>query len=499
MPNTRPLRFAMAAAAALLMGAEPARAATPAAGPAALEVAVQAPGAVWNAVAVDAGRVFLAGPRWTGSSAPPLVLVEAGAAPRAYPDAAWNAWKPGADPARVFVNINAIQRDRDGGLWVVDTGAAAFGGDPVPGGAKLVRIALADGRVDRVIGFGPDIAQPGSYVDDVRFHGRRAYLTDAGRPGLIVVDLDTGASRRVLDGHASTRARPDRPIVLDRRQIKAPDGSALAVHADPLEVSADGQWLFYGPLSGPWSRVPTRLLDDPSVPAAALAAAVEPWADLPALGGSVLDGAGNLYYSDLAANAIRKRAPDGTLTTLVQDPRLHWVDAPAIDDDGALWLPAAQIDRTPLFNGGRNRIEGPMSVYKLAGAAAPRRPSITDIGAMPRETMVEGVSRRALFGGQTTMAIFDLKAGAAVPEHRHPNEQVSYIHSGRVRVTVAGQPYEVLAGQVIVIPPNLPHSFVALEDTVDIDFFAPARADWLSGEAGYFKAKPESDPESKRD
>lgn len=493
MPNPRSLRSAVLAAAVLLVGAWPAWAAPPAAGRAVLEVAVQAPDAVWNAVAVDAGRVFLAGPRWTGSSAPPLVLIEPGAAPRPYPDAAWNAWTPGADPARAFVNINAIQRDRDGGLWVVDTGAAAFGGDPLPGGAKLVRIALADGRVDRVIGFGPDLARPGSYIDDVRFHGKRAYLTDAGRPGLIVVDLDTGGARRVLDRHASTLARPDRPIVLDGREIKAPDGSALTVHADPLEVSADGQWLSYGPLSGPWSRVPTRLLDDPAVPAATLAAAVEPWADLPALGGSVLDGAGNLYYSDLAANAIRKRAPDGTVTTLIQDPRLHWVDAPAIDDDGALWLPAAQIDRTPLFNGGRNQIQGPMRVYKLAGAAAPRRPTITDIAAMPRESLAEGVNRRALFGDQSTMAIFDLKAGAAVPEHRHPNEQVSYIHSGRVRVTVAGTPYEVRAGQVIVIPPNLPHSFVALEDTVNIDFFAPARADWRSGDADYFKPKPQRD------
>lgn len=37
-----------------------------------------------------------------------------------------------------------------------------------------------------------------------------------------------------------------------------------------------------------------------------------------------------------------------------------------------------------------------------------------------------------------------------------------------------------------MIPPNVPHGFEALEDTVDIDFFTPARADWQSGTATYF-------------
>jgi hypothetical protein len=48
---------------------------------------------------------------------------------------------------------------------------------------------------------GPDIAQPGSYVDDVRFNGDFAYLTDAGKPGLIIVNLKTGAMRRVLENN----------------------------------------------------------------------------------------------------------------------------------------------------------------------------------------------------------------------------------------------------------------------------------------------------------
>lgn len=98
---------------------------------------------IWNAVAVQPGRVFVAGPRWAGAPGPMLGVLDGpggsvdgsadGTDPRPYPDAAWNAWRPGADPARAFVNVNSLRLDGRDGLWVVDTGAPDFGGNPLPG------------------------------------------------------------------------------------------------------------------------------------------------------------------------------------------------------------------------------------------------------------------------------------------------------------------------------------------------------------------------------
>jgi len=62
---------------------------------------------IWNAVEVQSGRVFVAGPRWPG----PMLGVLDGGAARPYPDGAWNGWRPGADPARAFVNINSLRLD----------------------------------------------------------------------------------------------------------------------------------------------------------------------------------------------------------------------------------------------------------------------------------------------------------------------------------------------------------------------------------------------------
>jgi sugar lactone lactonase YvrE len=329
-----------------------------------LELVAESDTMIWNGVAVDAKRIFVAGPRWTGSRGPALGLVEGGAVVP-YPDAAWNAWRPGGDAAAAFVNVNAVHLGPDGDLWVVDTGSPDFGGDPLPGGAKLVRIDLRTNRVVRIYLFGSRIALPGSYVDDVRLNGRHAYLTDAGRPGLIVLDLETGAARRVLDGHVSVTAPSDRDIELSGRVIRAPNGSPLRVHADPLEISPDGRWLYFGPLAGPWSRIETRALGDAALAADALTQKVEPWADLPPVGGTALAADGTLYFTDLALNAVRARAPDGTVRTLLADPKLHWVDAPFLDRRGNLWLPVPQMDRSDLFVGADGPRQWPVQLYRI--------------------------------------------------------------------------------------------------------------------------------------
>jgi len=320
---------------------------------------------IWNAVATDRDRIFVAGPRWAGGKGPAVALIDHKGHPQPYPNQAWNSWTPGADAGRAFVSVNALHRDDHGGLWVIDTGVPNFGGDAVPGGAKAIRFNLATDRVDRIYPLSPQVVLSGSYVDDIRFHGARAYLTDAGRPGLIVIHLRSGRTRRVFDGAPAATAPSDRPIVVDGKVLKAPDGSPLRVNSDPLEVSPDGRWLYFAPLEGPWSKIETRWLDDRLIAPEVLAAKVEPWADLPPVGGTAMDANGDLYFSDLAENSLKRRTPDGAVTTIVRDPRLHWVDAPFIDSNRSIWLPVPQLDRVAPFNCGQSQIQWPIQLFRL--------------------------------------------------------------------------------------------------------------------------------------
>ena len=105
----------------------------------------------------------------------------------------------------------------------------------------------------------------------------------------------------------------------------------------------------------------------------------------------------------------------------------------------------------------------------------------------PREQMLVGVQRRFVSGERTTVGQIWLAKGAVVPEHRHESEQVSYIVEGRMLFTLGGDVVTVSSGQILVIPSNLPHSAEALEDTYDLDLFAPRREDWISGNDAYLR------------
>src|SRR5205823_6626196 len=100
-------------------------------------------------------------------------------------------WKPGETGVDRFVGVNALRIGPDGALWIVDRGAPGIGKPLVPGGVKLVRIDISTNTVTRRYDLSA-VTSAKSFVDDVRFHGPRAYLTDAGQPGLIVLDLKSG-------------------------------------------------------------------------------------------------------------------------------------------------------------------------------------------------------------------------------------------------------------------------------------------------------------------
>ena len=109
---------------------------------------------------------------------------------------------------------------------------------------------------------------------------------------------------------------------------------------------------------------------------------------------------------------------------------------------------------------------------------------------VPLETMNPLLDRRVISGERMMVAQVLLKKGSVVPQHSHDNEQITYILSGALRFLLGDEQDEeviVRAGEVLVIPSNLPHSALALEDTVDVDLFCPPRADWLDGSDSYLR------------
>ena len=105
----------------------------------------------------------------------------------------------------------------------------------------------------------------------------------------------------------------------------------------------------------------------------------------------------------------------------------------------------------------------------------------------PIEALASGIGRRMLNGEAMTLAQITLAAGAVVPLHEHPNEQIATVLSGRLRFVVSDEELEVGAGESVLIPGGVPHRVDALEDSLVLDAFAPRRDDWLRGEDAYLR------------
>ena len=98
------------------------------------------------------------------------------------------------------------------------------------------------------------------------------------------------------------------------------------------------------------------------------------------------------------------------------------------------------------------------------------------------------IGRQFVVGTDVMVARVLLKKGAHVPLHSHHNEQVTYILEGALKFALEGKEVTVHAGEVLCIPPNIPHEAFALEDTVDLDIFNPPRQDWIDRDDAYLRS-----------
>jgi quercetin dioxygenase-like cupin family protein len=97
------------------------------------------------------------------------------------------------------------------------------------------------------------------------------------------------------------------------------------------------------------------------------------------------------------------------------------------------------------------------------------------------------LQRQLVVGQNVMVARVFLKKGCIVPEHSHLNEQITYILEGALKFWIDGKELVVNAGEVLTIPPHMPHKAEAVEDTVDLDIFNPPREDWINKTDKYLR------------
>jgi quercetin dioxygenase-like cupin family protein len=100
-------------------------------------------------------------------------------------------------------------------------------------------------------------------------------------------------------------------------------------------------------------------------------------------------------------------------------------------------------------------------VHRWHELAVPSTIAGASVGLLPGERLVALLAR--------------LSPGTRVPYQTHPTEQLVHMLSGRLRIWIADEEFVVGAGDVVLIPPDVPHRGEAVgpEDTTYLEVLSP--------------------------
>jgi quercetin dioxygenase-like cupin family protein len=134
----------------------------------------------------------------------------------------------------------------------------------------------------------------------------------------------------------------------------------------------------------------------------------------------------------------------------------------------------------------------PSSKAALKGTVPKGKPPKAELrhvpwSSVPVEPLNPLLGLHFVVGQNIMLARVLLQKGCIVPEHSHPNEQITFVAEGALKFWIDGKEIVVKSGEVLTIPPNMPHRAEALEDTVDFDVFNPPRADWMNKTNNYLR------------
>ena len=92
--------------------------------------------------------------------------------------------------------------------------------------------------------------------------------------------------------------------------------------------------------------------------------------------------------------------------------------------------------------------------------------------------IVPGFKGHFVHSENMTCAYWGIEAGAVLPEHSHPHEQVATMIAGEFEMTVNGETKVLRPGSVAIIPSDAVHSGRAVTICRIIDVFYPVREDY---------------------
>jgi quercetin dioxygenase-like cupin family protein len=101
-----------------------------------------------------------------------------------------------------------------------------------------------------------------------------------------------------------------------------------------------------------------------------------------------------------------------------------------------------------------------------------------DLDEIEEKELVAGFKARFVHSENMTLSYWNIEAGAQLPEHSHPHEQVTNVLEGKFELAVDKEKKRLGPGSVVIIPPHAIHSGKSVTRCRIIDVFYPIREDY---------------------
>lgn len=256
-----------------------------------------------------------------------LVQVMSDGSYKPYPSEAFASGPDSELKAAIGVKV-----DDDGVAWVLDIATRT--------------LFSINTETDQVIGrfnIPSEVLKDTSFLQDFALDQKRnrviiadmtqGDLQSAPVPAFVVIDLDTGATRRVAESHPSMMPSFD-------------GGFAL----NPITIDASYEYVYFGALHGKTMyRVPAASFDDDS---SDVVSTIERFGPKNYNDGSTIDVEGNVYSADVENHGFGVTFPDGEYRLIGKlPPSQSWTDGITVGADGYFYSTSNQLDRTAALSG----------------------------------------------------------------------------------------------------------------------------------------------------
>ena len=277
-------------------------------------------------------------------------------------------WADGPETGEVGLSsVIGIHSDSKGVVWILDMGSNKTS-------AQLVAWDSVNNRLVKAIKLSTSALVGNSFLQDFVIDETRQkiYIADmslgnlagATKPAIVVVDLKTGKSKRVLE---STKAfMPDnRDVVIDASPLaaKSKDGKVtkLQFGLNPIAIDDKNEWVYFGALSGETIyRIPAATLAHNNMTDKKRENKIEVYGPKNPSDGIAYAPGGGILVTDLENSAVGITTK-GKYQVLVQDKQLSWPDSLAVSD-GWVYVTQDQLHLLPPFSQGLGNGKPP---YKL--------------------------------------------------------------------------------------------------------------------------------------